>query len=160
MENDEEVKPDCAPGSVEKLVLRTRSGREVLLVPRPDGRGALLNGGHVGSGGSPGSAPDRIRRSARRLLLTRLDLVARIADGKPARLPGEDAKFRSVIPTPRDQLLAIKLLADVGLGPSVTLADVRERLRSQAQTIRDLVGDGTRGVTADELLSALSRCWK
>lgn len=124
-----------------------------VLVPRPDGRGALNSGGTPGNRGG-GRLPNAIRRKARRMLATRLDIVGHIADGVTVQFDdGEQLKW--VSPRPAERLQALKLLADWGLGPPVSVADVQERMAQQLLVIRS-----RETWTAEELITALRAVWR
>jgi len=61
-----------------------------------------------------------------------------------------------VLATPRagEQVAAIKLLADLGMGERVQMSEIRARLRSQIALIRSRESWST-----DELLGALRAVW-
>lgn len=121
------------------------------LEPQPHG-GALRQGNPGNRGG--GRLPNAIRRKARRMLATRLDIVGHIADGVSVEFDdGEQLKW--VSPRPADRLQALKLLADWGLGPAVSVADVQERIAQQLQVIRS-----RETWTPEELIAALAPVWR
>lgn len=124
-----------------------------VLVPQPHG-GALKSGGTPGHRGGSGRLPNAIRRKARRMLATRLDIVGHIADGVTVQFDdGEQLKW--VSPRPAERLQALKLLADWGLGPAVSVADVQERIAQQLQVIRS-----RETWTPEELIGALAPVWR
>lgn len=121
------------------------------LEPQPHG-GALRQGNPGNRGG--GRLPNAIRRKARRMLATRLDIVGHIADGMTVQFDdGEQLKW--VSPRPAERLQALKLLADWGLGPPVSVADVQERMAQQLLVIRS-----RETWTAEELITALRAVWQ
>lgn len=121
------------------------------LEPQPHG-GALRQGNPGNRGG--GRLPNAIRRKARRMLATRLDIVGHIADGVTVQFDdGEQLKW--VSPRPAERLQALKLLADWGLGPPVSVADVQERMAQQLLVIRS-----RETWTAEELITALRAVWR
>ncbi len=80
-----------------------------------------------------------------------VELLTKVtADGK------EVHDWRMFTPEPKDRLAAIKALADIGMGASVTMADVRERLRQQVDVIRQTLPTEQ----AEQLLDALKAVWK
>lgn len=119
------------------------------LVQQPHG-GALRNGGT--NRGGAGRRPDRIKRLAQKLLLPRLHILAHIADGTSVALGEEGLKF--VAPTPGERTAAIRALKEIGMGESVSVSDVRDRLKRQVAVIR-----GQATWTQDELLEALTEVW-
>lgn len=131
------------------------TGRDtgVMTVPQPHG-GALRVGGNPGNRGGTGRRPNVVRRRALAMLAGRLDVVGQIADGAELDVMVGAERVKGV-PRPAERLQALKLLADVGFGPQVAVADVRERLVRQLQVIRE------REVwTREALLTALAAVWK
>lgn len=88
------------------------------LVPQPHG-GALKRGGNTKPG--TGRPPSEIRRAALRSLDQRLKVLNEIADKKTAR----DA----------DRIAAVKALASIGLGASMAMSEVRQKLEATVAMI-------------------------
>lgn len=89
------------------------------------------------------------------MLAERAEVVAALADGVAVEID-EDGERVLVVPTARDRISALKLMADIGMGAAVTMADVRERLKQQAVVIRARLGPEI----AESLLTELSGVWK
>ena len=108
----------------------------------------------VGNPGNKGGGrrPDRIKKLAQKLLLPRLHILAHIADGTSVALGDEGLKF--VAPTPGERTAAIRALKEIGMGETVSVSDVRDRLKRQVAVIR-----GQATWTQDELLEALTEVW-
>lgn len=122
------------------------------MVPPPDGRGLLRQGNPGNRGG--GRLPNAIRRKARRMLASRLDIVGHIADGVSLEFD-DGAQLKWVSPRPADRLQALKLLGEWGLGPAVSVADIQQRLTQQLVLIR------SRDTwTPEELIAALDAVWR
>lgn len=110
---------------------------KVKLVPRPDGRGALLTGGVPGNAGG-GRPPSLVRAALRESFFTRIHILEAIADD------GEAAS--------RDRLQALMLMATFGLKEDDM--DLLNRLKRQVELI------GSRETwTREELFTALGEVW-
>lgn len=104
--------------------------REGRLVPRPDGRGALRQGGT--NKGGPGRPPAKFREAARKLLHNRklLPRLADIADGSIGEVvETKDGKVYTETPI-REQRGAIEVLLKYGVGEDKPLTQeyVKEKL--------------------------------
>jgi hypothetical protein len=119
-----------------------------VMVPPQGGQLRVGNPGNKGGG----RRPDRIKRLAQKLLLPRLHILAHIADGTSVALGEEGLKF--VAPTPGERTAAIRALKEIGMGETVSVSDVRERLKRQVTVIR-----GQATWTQEELLVALTEVW-
>ena len=49
----------------------------------------------------------------------------------------EDGQTKLVSPKPSERLMAIKLLAELGMGEQVAVSEVKARMRQQVQVLRD-----------------------
>lgn len=125
-----------------------------VMVPQSHG-GALKRGG---SHERTGRRPDRIKKLAQKLLEPRLRLLAHFADGVVVSQVEDDAgnaKHKLHSPTPAERTKAIEVLHKIGMGDTVSVSDVRDRLKRQVALIRS-----QETWTADELLQALGPVWK
>ena len=129
----------------------TAAGTAVELIPQRHG-GALLPGGKPGNPG--GRRPGLIRKRALKALHTRMPLLEQIADGTAVQWqPNGSQQLVSVKES--DRIAALKLLATLGMGESVPVADVKARMRAQVALIR------TRETwTAEDLLAQLGEVWR
>jgi hypothetical protein len=125
----------------------------VTIVPQPHG-GALQRGGSKGSG----RRPDRIKKLAQKLLEPRLRLLAHFADGVVVSQVEDDdgnARHKLHSPTPAERTKALEVLHKIGMGETVSVSDVRERLKRQVSLIR-----GQAQWDTEELLATLAGVWK
>lgn len=138
--------------------VRPESAEEsaAVIVRQPNG-GALLSGGKRGNKGG-GRKPDAIRRMARAMLAERMPVLGQIADGVAVRVqdkldedgfPTGESEWKLFTPSPKDRVSALKVLGDLGMGASMTSADVHERLRTQIAIMREML--------PPELFEALAR---
>ena len=114
--------------------------------------------GNPGNRGGHGRRPDRIKKLAQKLLEPRLRLLAHFADGVVVSQVEDDAgnaKHKLHSPTPAERTKAIEVLHKIGMGDTVSVSDVRDRLKRQVALIRS-----QETWTADELLVALGPVWK
>lgn len=113
--------------------------------------------GNPGNRGGHGRRPDRIKKLAQQLLEPRLRLLAHFADGVVVSQVEDDAgkaKHKLHSPTPAERTKAIEVLHKIGMGDTVSVSDVRDRLKRQVAVIR-----GQSTWTQDELLEALTEVW-
>ena len=125
-----------------------------VMVPQPHG-GALKRGG---THERTGRRPDRIKKLAQKLLEPRLRLLAHFADGVVVSQVEDDngtPRHKLHSPTPAERTKAIEVLHKIGMGDTVSVSDVRDRLKRQVALIRS-----QENWTADELLVALGPVWK
>lgn len=114
--------------------------------------GTLKRGGvHPNSGRRPAA----IRKKALRMLANRMQLIGSLADGVAVEFTDEGAT-KLVSPKPSERLMALKLLAELGLGDQVPVSDVKDRLRKQLAVIRETLPPEQ----AAELILALDEVWK
>lgn len=125
-----------------KSAKRTQQLPQPVLIPEPDGRGALLSGGLPGNAGGTGRPPSAIREAARLMLDQRLSVLGEIADGEKRK--------------DSDRIRAIEVLGKFGLEESVSVADVRERLARQAGIIARELGTAD----AERLFAKLDEVWR
>jgi len=121
-----------------------------VLVPQPGG-GYLVRGGR---NANAGRRPSAIRKKALRMLASRLPLVGHIADGVAIALD-DDGGHKLVSPRANERLQAIKLLADLGMGETVSVSELRHRLRAQLELIRS-----QETWSQAELITALGAVWQ
>ncbi len=141
----------------ERIVENSGPDSGVILVPQPHG-GALASGGKVGNRGGHGRRPDRIKKLAQKLLEPRLRLLAHFADGVVvSQVEDEDGNARHKLhsPTPAERTKALEVLHKIGMGETVSVSDVRERLKRQVSLIR-----GQAQWDTEELLATLAGVWK
>lgn len=92
----------------------------VTKIPQPHG-GALNSGGTLGNAGGPGRTPSMVRAICREAFAVRIPILCLIADDTEA--PYEQRR------------LAIDSLGKHGLTGSISLDDIRERLKATATEI-------------------------
>ena len=133
------------------------SGPNSGLVMEPQGHGgALRRSGYKNP--NAGRRPDRIKKLAQQLLEPRLRLLAHFADGVVVSQVEDDAgnaKHKLHSPTPAERTKAIEVLHKIGMGDTVSVSDVRTRLKQQVALIRT-----QDSWTTDDLLAALGGVWK
>ena len=123
------------------------------LIPQPHG-GALKRGG---PNRGAGRRPDRVKKLALQLLEPRLQLLAHFADGVVvSQVEDVNGTAKHVLhsPSPAERIKALEVLHKIGTGATVSVSDVRERLRRQVQMIR-----GQDTWTTTDLLTALGEVW-
>lgn len=121
-------------------------------------KGGQLRVGNPGNKGGHGRRPDRIKKLAQKALLPRLRLLAHFADGVAVSQVEDDAgnaRHKLHSPTPAERIKALEVLHKIGMGDTVSVSDVRDRLKRQVALIRS-----QETWTADELLQALGPVWK
>lgn len=157
------------------------------LIVQPNGRGALYAGGVPGNEGGTGRPPSVIRDRFREALDKRLPVLEDVADGqvmqrievpmfvvlKYARCPKCEGELVAteqyvgmelittiegrVSASPRDRLLAIKGMADVGMNSTrLDLEEIRNRLSRTLATIRTILPSDM----AEVLIGALRPIWR
>ena len=134
-------------------VENSAANTDVMVQPR----GGQLRVGNPGNKGG-GRRPDRIKKLAQKALLPRLRLLAHFADGVAVSQVEDDAgnaRHKLHSPTPAERIKAIEVLHKIGMGDTVSVSDVRDRLKRQVALIRS-----QEAWTADELLQALGPVWK
>jgi hypothetical protein len=121
-------------------------------------KGGQLRVGNPGNRGGHGRRPDRIKKLAQQLLEPRLRLLAHFADGVVVSQVEDDAgnaKHKLHSPTPAERTKALEVLHKIGMGDTVSVSDVRDRLKRQVALIRS-----QETWTTDDLLTALGGVWK
>jgi hypothetical protein len=121
-------------------------------------QGGQLRVGNPGNKGGHGRRPDRIKKLALQLLEPRLRLLAHFADGVAvSQVEGEGGKAKHVLhsPSPAERIKAIEVLHKIGTGATVSVSDVRERLKRQVSLIR-----GQAQWDTEDLLATLAGVWK
>lgn len=109
------------------------------------GNGQLRVGGNWGNKGG-GTFTDQIRAQAQADLLPRIGILSQIADGELVVEAGE--------PTATERVRAIEVLQRIGMGDTISVSEIRNRLLTQMQVIR------ARAMwTADELIAELKAVW-
>lgn len=94
------------------------------LVPRPDGKGALLSGGMPGNKGG-GRPPSAIRATARNAFDEVLPLITKIVKAKDTK--------------DIDKIRGADVLGRYGMGHPVSIDDVLSRWRQQIDVIREFL---------------------
>lgn len=122
---------------------------ETQLVAQPHG-GALKRGG---TNPNAGRRPAIVRKRALQMFVRNLPVLDAIARGVQVEFQ-EGGALVLKSPRPGEQVAAMKLLKETGLGAEVNAGDVRERLRAQVNLIRSRAQWST-----DELLDALDSVW-
>lgn len=110
------------------------SGRN--LIPQPHG-GALRRGGN-GSGGRP---PSKVRRAMLKQGANRLRVLREIADN-----PKEKA---------RDRIRAVDVLIKNGLGPAISMDEVRDKLKATKDAAEEILPPEL----AETFVKELRRIW-
>ena len=121
--------------------------------PGANGRGKLKVGGNWGNKGGTAPIAHRIKQLAQLALLPRVRILGEIADGASFRLEGDERLTLSP-PTATERVRALEALHKIGMGDTVTISDLRQRLESQLQMIRSRTEWDT-----DELVEALRVVW-
>lgn len=109
-----------------------------------------LNGGTLRRGGTnkggPGRTPDRIRKIARQELSKRVRLLGFFADGLAVSIietsdetdpSGKKTKQKHVLHSPQvtDRIRALEALHKIGMGETVSVSEVRERLKATMRCV-------------------------
>lgn len=123
------------------------------MMVQPHG-GALRRGGP--NKGGPGRRPDRIKKLAQKALLPRVQLLAHLADGVAIHFDDESGT-KLISPTPGERIRALEMLHKIGMGETVSTADVRDRLKQQVRLIRTSALDDA---SKELVLSLLGEVWK
>lgn len=122
----------------------------------PGRNGGLLLRGNVGNRGGTGRRPDRIKRLAQKALLPRVQLLAHLADGVAVHFDDESGT-KLISPTPGERIRALEMLHKIGMGETVSTADVRDRLKTQVRLIRASALDEA---SKELVLSLLGEVWR
>lgn len=101
-----------------------------------------------------GRRPALIRKKALRALATRMPILEHIADGNAVQWQ-EDGSQKLVSVKDSDRLTALALLAKLGMGEQVPVADVKARMRAQLAVIRSQAT-----WSSDELMARLAEVWR
>lgn len=145
------------------------------LVPRPDGRGALLTGGVPGNRGGCGAVPSKVRAASRAAydeLVPRL-LKMGLGDGT-IRLVGECENcghtgepitmddVEAAIVAPKEQIRAADVLGKYGLGQAkgVDHEDLVEYVKTLGEQVQDVLESRLGTEHAEELCQAIFTQWR
>ena len=139
-------------------------------VPQPHG-GALNAGGIPGNRGGIGSPPSEVRRMARAIFAERMPVLEQIAEGRVVVPLTERCRSCGYEPTPSDeqareqaieravrpseQVRAMEVLGRIGMGPAVSIDDVKARMIAQVRVLREWAKD--EGVTTAQVEALLNR---
>lgn len=137
----------------------------VVLVPRPNGKGALLSGGKPGNKGG-GRPLDRIRHLALSGLEQAMPKIVELAKGSAVLATTDEKGNTSVTPLlvkHTDQINAAKLLLDTGGGNRIVQSDVQARILEQFACIKRMCPAGTTTYPADlgeRIIQAFDQIWR
>ena len=139
-----------------------------ILIPQPNGRGALLSGGMPGNAGGSGPAPSELRARLRGSFAQRMHVLEQFADGVvtiteqcPACGYQAEPTTEALSLTPADRTRAMALLAKYGLGLEKTIrlegfTDVQRAFDIIKQCQRKRLGAELAEALEAEIVEALS----